>query len=381
MGNKLSLKSSQLVAEPPKQAKDAAKGGEANKEESIRSGKQPFSCGIFKRKTSSIFLDYEGLSFDEYFRRKQSGSKTSARNSLDTTSLSNHGSLVSTSSQGGKTVYSKLELEQVSSTSERHSQGKSASDNQIYSQLSDNNINSDSPIYTKIGQNNVGTNNPIYESITDVDPRDNEMGRPLKYSMERQLSNNTEEVDDITSLYCLENDSEKDEFDSHRDSDQFYRPWSLTQSPPPSEKNDSFDPSGAQSESSLSYKGQISRRSSNNSKKSEGEPSVLPRRRSESRRSVKSSRSTSRKVSISYLKPHDLETSSLHNPILTSYGATREESMQSRPHHSANHFHTNTENYGLSVQNEPRFCTADSERNPAHTSPDAYLSNEIPLIK
>ena len=171
MGNKLSLKSSQLTAETQKQAKHTDKGSESSKESTLKNTKQPFSCGVFKRKTSSIFLDYEGLSFDEYFRKKQSGSKGSTTNSVETTSASNQGSLVSSSSRGGRTVYSKSELEQVTGNSGSFSQGKSVSDNQIYSQISDQIVTSDSQIYSKIGQHNIETNNPSYESIMDMNHR------------------------------------------------------------------------------------------------------------------------------------------------------------------------------------------------------------------
>ena len=159
MGNKLSGKSSQVAPDPIKPARHLDKGSEASKENTLKSSKQPFSCGVFKRKTSSIFLDYEGLSFDEYFRRKQSGSKSSARNSLET--ASHQGSLVSSTSQGDKTVYSKIELDKVTS----------ASDNQIYSQIRDQPVTSDTQIYAKIGQNNDETNSPSYESIPDMNYR------------------------------------------------------------------------------------------------------------------------------------------------------------------------------------------------------------------
>ena len=93
----------------------------------------------------------------------------------------------------------------------------------------------------------------------------------------------------------------------------------------------------------------------------------------------------SRRVSISYLKPHDLETSSLHNSILTSYGLAKEDNLQSRPHHSANYSHTNAQNLAAGAQNDQKcpqvLHPANLERNPAHISPDAYLSNDIDFVK
>ena len=142
MGNRLSYKAE-------KQGKEVViSDGETKEVEDEKREKNVFSCGVFKRKTSSIFLDYEGLPFEEYFRRRQSGSKTSARNSLATTQ---------------DTLSSKLELEQVTNTTSDN-QG---SDHQIYSQISDLNITSES----NSEQNSKDGNIPIYQSITDVDFR------------------------------------------------------------------------------------------------------------------------------------------------------------------------------------------------------------------
>ena len=140
MGNRLSYKAA-------KQGKEAVIGEGENKEvEDTKREKTVFSCGVFKRKTSSIFLDYEGLPFEEYFRRRQSGSKSSARNSLARTQ---------------DTLYSKLDLEQVTSTASDNQ----ASDNPIYSQIIDLNITSES----NSEQNWKDGHIPIYQSITDVD--------------------------------------------------------------------------------------------------------------------------------------------------------------------------------------------------------------------
>ena len=187
-------------------------------------------------------------------------------------------------------------------------------------------------------------------------------------------SNNTEEADDIASLYCLENDSEKDEFE-WRDSDQFYRPWSLTHSPP-SEKHEQFDLQNDRSDTSSYWKDQMSRRNSNNARRFEAGAGGVHRKRSLSRRSVRSNRSFSRRVSISHLNPHEQESSSLYGHFGLSKGDIE-------PQNTATYSYPVVKNYGFCVQNEKKYCQVQGIENPACVlgtrSPASYLSNDFCL--
>ena len=169
MGNKLSLKTNTDHSEVHPQVKTSEQSKQLNPKQFA---KQPFSCGVFRRKPSSIFLDYDGLSFDEYFKKK------GARNSLGTTSLSNQSSILSTSSQGDKTVYSKVECGQMTPTSELKGESQSENGSGIYSEIKDTR----SGIYSEIKEphasgsqlyvnslKNQEANMTSYESIADPD--------------------------------------------------------------------------------------------------------------------------------------------------------------------------------------------------------------------
>ena len=197
-------------------------------------------------------------------------------------------------------------------------------------------------------------------------------------------SYNTEEADDIASLYALENESEKDEFpcfDSRdaRDSVQFYRPWSLSQTPQ-STKIDNFDYKSTRSDSITSSKGQGSHRSSNVSNISEYDHYVLPRKRSESRKSIKSNRSTSRKASISNLIYHDPEKRLLETSNL-SYSV--ENSEPTNPHYNSTQYTAiASSNETTNAQCQPMLFSAsqkekgDLQGKEKPPDFDAYLSNE-----
>merc|ERR1711915_17272 len=106
------------------------------------------------------------------------GKKKGARNSLGTTSLSNQSSILSTSSQGDKTVYSKVECGQMTPTSEIKGESQSENGIGIYSEIKDtrsgiySEIKEPHPSGSQFYSNNLKnqeTSMTSYESIADLE--------------------------------------------------------------------------------------------------------------------------------------------------------------------------------------------------------------------
>ena len=138
---------------------------------------------LFKRKPSSIFLDYEGMSFDTYLQQK---------------SLSLRG----------------------------HTQSlRSSLDSYSYSRPQDRLRGSrDLPDLPK-----ELSKEPSYESLQD-EPA---LARPLFFSFERQLSHNEEEVSELApEYYCISEEEQRQRKSREEENigkEDFYRPWSEKQ--------------------------------------------------------------------------------------------------------------------------------------------------------